>query len=187
MTQYTEGLAIGSQFQNFVNSGSLNDVKTTSFNIYTANVSNRPSTGGYYFVRTSAFDSNGALQEATRLDNADAYVRTKNNGDRGEWRKKYTGAYYTSSTSASIANLLYTAANACGYSPIERTHAGLISVSTDTIGEYALIWFMYKHGTTGQGISVSHNVISLSAINSSGTVTLTGGTAPYNYGVMFFY
>ena len=185
MTQYTDGLKLS---QNLLQSGSLNDIDKNAFVVATNAVSTRPTTdSAYYFVRTSKFDNNGISQEAISYANGSSFSRVKNSAGWQAWIKQGAAPYFVSSSATSIANLLYDAARASGVNPTERTHAGLVSVSTDSIGDQLLAWFIYKHGTTGQGITIAHNNITLTAINSSGTVALTGGTAPYNYGVMFFY
>ena len=172
-----------------LSSGSLNNIKDNEVYYVSSDVSDMPTPDrAWGFVRTTMYgDSTGFQEFFSVTEPRESYVRVLRQNTWQSWKKQSDNVYYTQSTSTSIANLLYTAANALGYSPTERTHAGLISVSTDTIGQYALIWFMYKHGTTGQGIQVSNNVIALSAINSAGTLAITGGTAPYNIGVMFFY
>ena len=72
-----------------VGSGSLNDISTNEFAIYTSAVTGKPQSG-YAFVRTSVFDANAALQELTMLDGTYAgrsYVRVKNSGTWTSWRE----------------------------------------------------------------------------------------------------
>ena len=94
--------------------------------------------------------------------------------------------YRITSNDATIANLVFNAATACGLSTSDA-HAGMISVSTVTDNQYLLVYFLYKHQSIGRGISVANNTITLSAINNLGTLAFTGGTAPYRIGVQFFY
>ena len=72
-----------------VGSGSLNDISTDEFAIYTSAVTGKPQSG-YAFVRTSVFDANAAMQELTMLDgtySGRSYIRVKNGGTWTAWRE----------------------------------------------------------------------------------------------------
>lgn len=72
-----------------IGSGSLDNISTNEFAVYTSAVTGKPQSG-YAFVRTSVFDANAALQELTMLDgtySGRSYVRVKNGGTWTTWRE----------------------------------------------------------------------------------------------------
>ena len=94
--------------------------------------------------------------------------------------------YRTTANSGTVAGVINDAKIACGLDDT-KYHAGIVSVSSATDNEYLLVYFLYKYNTIGRGISIANNIITLSAINNLGTLAFTGGTAPYNIGIQFFY
>lgn len=113
------------------------------------------------------------------------YTRKYNGSSWSDWHVA-SPAYTEASSSATCATFLSNAGWYQGLNPGDKVHTGLITVTTSTDNEYLLAFFLYKHNSIGRGISISNNVISLSAINNIGTVAVTGGTAPYNFSVIFF-
>lgn len=95
--------------------------------------------------------------------------------------------YTTSTTNTSISNLLYNAAKAVGFSdPAADTKSFFASIFTETINECLFLYGVYKHGVLGYAVSTANKGITLNAINNLGTVSWTGGTAPYHVQVRFF-
>jgi hypothetical protein len=93
--------------------------------------------------------------------------------------------YTTSTSNTSIANLLYTAANAVGVSP-SVIHFFMVSIYSDA-SDCLVICGAYKHGVVGYGVSMANgNITFEGAVNNFGTVGWTGGTAPYHVQVRFF-
>lgn len=68
-------------------SGDLNDINETEFRIYTNNVSNLPESTGFAYVRTSWYDANASLQEATMMMTGNTYVRVRWQGTWRAWKR----------------------------------------------------------------------------------------------------
>lgn len=69
-----------------VDSGSINDVTTNMFAMYTSNVTDLPTSANYY-VETSVFDANSLLQRAYNIATAESYVRVKCVGTWSAWKQ----------------------------------------------------------------------------------------------------
>lgn len=66
----------------------LNAVTTNSYKMYTNTTSNLPTSDGtWYFVKTTVFDNNTMLQEATAMNaGAKTYTRIKRSGNWQAWK-----------------------------------------------------------------------------------------------------
>jgi hypothetical protein len=69
-----------------VDSGSINDVTTNTFAMYTSNVTDLPTSDNYY-VETSVFDASSLLQRAYNIATAESYVRVKCVGTWSAWKQ----------------------------------------------------------------------------------------------------
>lgn len=71
-----------------VESGSLNDITSTVFSLYTSAVSDRPTSDGmWYYVRTSNLGTGHAFQEAFAMSSSIAYVRVQYQGTWNAWKQ----------------------------------------------------------------------------------------------------
>ena len=71
-----------------VESGSLNDITSTTFSLYTSAVSDMPTSDGmWYYVRTSNWGTGHAFQEAFAMSSSTAYVRVQYQGTWKEWKQ----------------------------------------------------------------------------------------------------
>lgn len=70
-----------------VKSGSLDDVAVNTYAFYHADVTGKPETGKYAFVRTDVLDSNTAIQHLTYASDpfGKSYVRVKSGGTWRSW------------------------------------------------------------------------------------------------------
>ena len=86
LTQYTDGLALE---QTATGSGSLDNIRTTSYKMVSGNVSGFPSgESGYAFVKTMSYNNDNAVsQEITMVNNAHTYIRTFSNQQWTSWIK----------------------------------------------------------------------------------------------------
>ena len=92
--------------------------------------------------------------------------------------------YTIDSSSDSNSELLQ---RVCEYLGADKNlmHTGLISVSTDTLDEYCLYYFQWKYSGVNRIIKIINSTVTITAINSWGTVAVGNGTPPYHIGVTF--
>lgn len=88
MTQYTEGCTLDTVSKS---SGSLDDITTNAFAVYSATVTGKPidddgNTSAFTgLCRTDVYNSTEAMQTLTRLSNGHTWVRTKSASTWNEW------------------------------------------------------------------------------------------------------
>ena len=143
-------------------SGDLNNVTDNSYAVYTDVVSNKPTAETSYIVKTSVYDNNIILQEATALNaNAATYTRIKRSGNWQAWK---------------LSNLNDTQLAAVN-SGIDSTKVAQIETNQNNI-----LW------NTQNGVKNLFNLTKVSktysnvvfTINSDKTVTVSGTASPYD-------
>ena len=97
----------------------------------------------------------------------------------------YTMGYDITQNDTAFPNLLANAMAPYKFDSEYTSHTGMIYISTNTENEYCVAYFMIKRGTYCKVITLTNNGITTGPTNSAGTMTISGGTAPYHMSIRY--